>query len=93
MSSEKLTISNWHEELSVSKSEISSSVEEDTAEIPLDEDENTGVFFIELDGAVLQVVRVKKKKLGQTGAGVKEHRHITCSACYQQGHNCKRPFY
>lgn len=87
LSSEELTIGNWHEDLLASESEISVSGEGKTAEIPPDKDENAGGFFIELDGAVLQVGGVKKKKLEQTRAGVKAHRHITCSACHQQGHN------
>jgi len=56
------------------------------------EDNNKEVFFVELEGATLQVGRPKKKKdmravLAQAVNQVEPRRQITCSICKKQGHN------
>lgn len=59
--------------------------EEDEKEINEEDDQNTGVFFVELEGAILQVEKLKKKRSPEDKTP-KLRCQTTCSACKQQGH-------
>ncbi|KAL0634753.1 hypothetical protein Q9L58_006270 [Maublancomyces gigas] len=76
---EELIIGDWSQDCSRPEDE------DDEKEINEEEDENMGVFFVELEGATLQVRRIKKKR-NLEDKTQKLRRQTTCSACKQQGH-------
>lgn len=80
LSSEDLVIGNWEREEPASVIEAQENTKIDEAD-----DENSDVFFIELEGATLQVGHQKKRKKESTQSS--QRKPTTCSVCHQQGHN------
>lgn len=95
LTTNELDIGDWTQDLPSTLKQTSTSDLE--LEASLEDDENTGVFFVELNGSILQVGRLKKnptkRKLTQESkvkdikTPDREPRQITCSECHQTGHN------
>lgn len=79
---EELLIGDWTKE--------PEPIAEVSTETEIDEeaDENQDVFFIELEGSILQVGnRKKRKKKSSSALHVVKRQQVTCSMCHQRGHN------